>query len=49
MRIITFLLLFATHASTAQSIAIQNIAKPISTSKMKKNLYYLASDKMEGR
>jgi hypothetical protein len=51
MRIITFLLLlsFATHACFAQPVAIQNIAKQISTSKMKKNLYYLASDKMEGR
>jgi hypothetical protein len=51
MRITTFLLvlLFATQACVAQSVAIQNIAKQISTSKMKKNLYYLASEKMEGR
>jgi hypothetical protein len=51
MRIITFLilLLVASHACIAQPLAIQNIAKQVSTSKMKKNLYYLASDKMEGR
>ncbi|MEO5984365.1 MAG: hypothetical protein ABIP80_02600, partial [Ferruginibacter sp.] len=50
MRIIALLLiLFATQACIAQPVGIQNIAKQISTSKMKKNLYYLASDKLEGR
>jgi hypothetical protein len=51
MRIITFFLIlfFETHACFAQPVAIQNIAKQASTSKMKKNLFFLASDKMEGR
>jgi hypothetical protein len=49
MKKIFFVLLILNKIAVAQPEAIIKIASSISTESLRKNLYYLASDKMEGR
>ena len=49
MKNFTFILLFLASVSFAQPSAVQKIAAEISITNLRKNLFYLASDKMEGR
>ncbi|HTE27003.1 M28 family metallopeptidase [Flavitalea sp.] len=49
MRILAILLIFACSGCVAQPSPIQKIAEQVSGENIKSNLYYLASDKLEGR
>ena len=49
MRILTCLLMLISTFCFGQKKEIQNIASTVSTERLKKNLYYLASEKLEGR
>lgn len=49
MRILTCILLLVSTFCLGQKKEIQNIASTVSIDRLKKNLYYLASDKLEGR
>jgi hypothetical protein len=49
MRILAILVLFACSGCVAQPNPVQKIADKVSTENLKTNLYYLASDKLEGR
>jgi hypothetical protein len=49
MKNLLFVLVLITHVCTAQPATITKIASQISAESLKRNLYYLASEKMEGR
>ncbi len=49
MRILTFLLLLTGTCCFGQNSQLINIASNVSTERLKKNLYYLASEQLEGR
>lgn len=49
MRILTFTLLLISTLCSGQEKQIQNIASTVSIDRLKKNLYYLASEQLEGR
>jgi hypothetical protein len=49
MRIVAILLIFACSGCVAQPNPIQKIAERVSKENLKSNLYYLASDELEGR
>jgi len=49
MRILTCLLMLISTFCFGQIKQIQNIASTVSVERLKKNLYYLASEKLEGR
>ena len=49
MRILAFLLMLISTFCFGQEKQIQNIASKVSIERLKKNLYYLASEQLEGR
>ena len=49
MRILTCILLLTNSFCVGQPKKIQNIASTVSAERLKKNLYYLASEQLEGR
>jgi hypothetical protein len=49
MRFLPFALLLISTLCYGQPKQLQKIASKISTERLKKNLYYLASDQLEGR